>query len=318
MDIEKLLLKVLNDEASSQEYAALEMWKKESQENLKLLQELQTQHTDIQEGYKEYDKNAAWHKVETRILQVEQPARKLPAYLKWAGIAAVFFLGISTLFLLNQEPETPTEYNTTTETLQFALEDKTDIWLRDGGSKLEVISDFEKERRVALQGEAFFNVAHDTDRPFIIELAGQDYVRVVGTSFNLMNEGEKFDLTLFSGVVDLHMNGSTITLQKGDRAKKVDGSLVKYRNNDKNTASWKSKELVFENVNATEAFKALEDHFNISIDFSSATNNLSGCAIRSKFTNENVESVLTEFSNIWDFKYSNTNGKVVIKELSCN
>ncbi len=319
MDIEKLLLKVLNDEASSKEYAALESWKKESEENIKLLQELQTKHTDIQDGYKDYDKNAAWHKVESRILQSEQAPQHKPAYLKWASLAAILLVGLYGLFhFSNQEPAVPKEYKSAEQTMQFALEDKTDIWLRDGGSQLNVVSDFEEERRVALIGEAFFDVAHDTDRPFIIELDNQDYVRVVGTSFNLVNEGGEFDLTLYSGVVELHMNNRTITLHKGDRAKKINGSLVKYRNNDSNITSWKSNELVFDNINISEAFEVMEAHFNITIDYNSRTNNLEGCAIRSKFTNENLEGVLSELSDILGFNYKTVDGKVLIKDLACN
>jgi ferric-dicitrate binding protein FerR (iron transport regulator) len=319
MNIEKLLLKVLNDEASSKEYAALESWKKESEENLKLLQELQTKHTDIQDGYKDYDKNAAWHKVESRIFQSEQAPQQKPAYLRWIMLAAILLVGLFGLWhLSNQEPAQPKDYKSAEQTMQFALEDKTDIWLRDGGSELKVISNFEEERRVALTGEAFFDVAHDIDRPFIIQLDNQDYVRVVGTSFNLLNEGGEFDLTLYSGVVELKMNNRTITLQKGDRAKKVNGAIVKYRNNDDNIISWKSNDLVFDNVTIVEAFSVIENHFKTTIDYSSSTNNPAGCAIKSKFTNENLDGVLSELSDILGFNYKTLNGKVLIKDLACN
>ena len=318
MNIEKLLLKVLNDKASTAEYLALESWKKESEENLKLLTELQTKHNDIQDGYKDYDKNAAWHKVETRILQSESPQKRKPAYLIPLAAAVILISGLMYFFIWNNEPAIPTEYNSEAEMMQFALEDQTDIWLREGGAQLNVISDFEKERRVALKGEAFFDVAHDSEMPFYIELNEEDYIKVVGTSFNLLHEGDKFDLTLFSGKVELHMHNRTLILEEGFRATKVDGALVKLRNINQNAASWKSESLTFDNVSMIEAFKDIENHFNVSIDYSSASNDFSDCAIRTKFTTESLAEVLIELTEVNSFTYTNENRQVVIRDLSCN
>lgn len=319
MDIEKLLLKVLNDKASTQEYLALESWKKESEENIKLLNELQTKHNDIQDGYKEYDKNAAWHKVESRILQSESPRRKKKrGYLIPLAASVLLISGLMYYFIWNDKPSVPTKYNSETEMIQFALQDQTDIWLREGGAELNVLSDFDDERRVALSGEAFFEVAHDTEKPFMIELNDDDYIKVVGTSFNLVHEGDEFDLALFSGKVELHMNNRTIILEKGYRATKVDGALVKLRNINQNTASWKSENLIFDNVSMIDAFKDIENHFNVSIDYSSTSNDLSQCAIRTKFTNESLEEVLKELSQINSFTYTKENSKIIIQDLYCN
>ena len=317
MNIEKLLLKVLNDKASTQEYLALESWKKESEENLKLLNELQAKHHDIQDGYKDYDKNAAWHKIETRLIQSEIPQKK-PAFLLSLALASVLISSIIYFFIWNDKPSVPNEFNSTTEKIQFALEDQSEIWLREGDGQLNILTDFDKERRVALEGEAFFDIAHDSEKPFVIELNSEDYIKVLGTSFNLIHKGDEFDLTLFSGVVELHMQNRTLRIEKGYRATKVDGALVKLRNIKENSASWKSELLNFDNVSAIDAFADIENHFNVTIDYSAPSNDLSKCAIRTKFSNENLDGVLKEISEILGFTYTNENGQVIITDLECS
>lgn len=66
---------------------------------------------------------------------------------------------------------------------KYTLPDGTNLWL-NGGSSLTYTDDFDSahERRVAIDGEAYFEVAHNPDRPFIVEMESMD-LRVLGTSF---------------------------------------------------------------------------------------------------------------------------------------
>ena len=56
----------------------------------------------------------------------------------------------------------------------------------NSNSSLSYLSEFEAdERKVALKGEAFFEIAKDEKRPFIVDLQDELYVKVLGTSFNV-------------------------------------------------------------------------------------------------------------------------------------
>lgn len=85
---------------------------------------------------------------------------------------------------------------------QFELSDGTKVWLSPH-SKLTYPSNFKgNERLVNLDGEAFFEVAHDFSHPFIIK-TGKVNTRVLGTSFSLSAYAseEDIDVTLLTGKV---------------------------------------------------------------------------------------------------------------------
>lgn len=92
---------------------------------------------------------------------------------------------------------------------QIQLSDGTKVWLSPH-SKLTYPANFEGNTRlVSLDGEAFFEVAHDANHPFIIK-SGKVSTRVLGTSFSLSaypNE-ENIDITLLSGKVAVSLDAA--------------------------------------------------------------------------------------------------------------
>jgi len=90
----------------------------------------------------------------------------------------------------------------------FVLSDGSKIRL-NAASKLVVTGDFgEQERRVELTGEAFFEVAHDVDSPFIVQARGVE-TRVLGTKFNVRDYPEDIEteVTLTEGKVEVSSAG---------------------------------------------------------------------------------------------------------------
>lgn len=94
-------------------------------------------------------------------------------------------------------------------TFQVTLPDGTDVWL-NAASTLTYPSQFARsERRVNLSGEAYFSVAKDEGRPFIVESRDQQ-VTVVGTAFNINAYADEASTatTLVSGRISVTANGS--------------------------------------------------------------------------------------------------------------
>lgn len=99
---------------------------------------------------------------------------------------------------------------------QLLLPDGTKVWL-NSASKLKFPNRFEgNERRVELEGEAFFEVARDTLHPFQIKTA-HSAIRVLGTSFNVScYPDENIErTTLVEGKVEVTAGGQTAALQPG-------------------------------------------------------------------------------------------------------
>src|SRR5699024_11584508 len=84
--------------------------------------------------------------------------------------------------------------------LKILLADGTKVWI-NSMSKLHFPSDFSVvERRVILEGEAFFDVAEDGDRPFIVE-SKETEITVLGTEFNVNSYGKTVETALKQGSV---------------------------------------------------------------------------------------------------------------------
>lgn len=67
---------------------------------------------------------------------------------------------------------------------QLLLADGTKLWVNSGSKVVYPCSFKGKTREIFVEGEAYFEVAHDADRPFIVNTAGFD-VKVLGTTFNI-------------------------------------------------------------------------------------------------------------------------------------
>jgi transmembrane sensor len=79
-------------------------------------------------------------------------------------------------------------------------------------SKVRVVLS-EKERHIDLsQGEAFFEVAHDKNRPFVVQAGGKRVI-AVGTQFSVRREGDDIRVVVTEGTVRLESAGSLLRLE---------------------------------------------------------------------------------------------------------
>lgn len=102
-------------------------------------------------------------------------------------------------------------------TYQVILSDGTKVWL-NADSKLEFPSQFNgKERKILLDGEAYFEVTKDKEHPFIVESRGQ-LVEVLGTHFNInaYEDEAAVKTTLLEGSVRVAIGGRHPDLRQDD------------------------------------------------------------------------------------------------------
>ncbi|MCS4228361.1 FecR family protein [Sphingobacterium sp. BIGb0165] len=175
------------------------------------------------------------------------------------GIAATMLLvGFAFLFSLVFNP-VPKDlnfvaiqyYNPTKFVKRVVLEDGTKISLRQG-ARVVVMSDFETDslRKVKLSGEAFFEVAKNPHKAFVIVNSGDFDVRVLGTAFNLTCSPQQTRLVLNHGKVQVKHDQQHSIILPGQQ---VDYDMHHKQFNviaiDTMTASnWKSDFLSFNQV----------------------------------------------------------------------
>lgn len=101
--------------------------------------------------------------------------------------------------------------------IALRLADGTKIWL-NAGSRLVYPPVFPDScRQVEILGEGYFEVAHDAQRPFVVEAGGVE-IRVLGTSFNVSSYDNTIETTLLEGSVELTCGEERVRLAADQQA----------------------------------------------------------------------------------------------------
>ena len=177
---------------------------------------------------------------------------------------------------------------------QLQLPDGTKVWL-NSASKLIYPSSFSshKNRKVELSGEAYFEVAKDKDRPFLVKTIMQE-VEVLGTHFNISSYEDEPSVktTLLEGSVKvIGINGNDKILRPGQQLVLTkDNSVVENVNTEQLAIALKSDQFVFENDDIQYIMRMISRWYNVDVEYvGEIPENKFGGSI-SKF--ENISEVL--------------------------
>ena len=124
--------------------------------------------------------------------------------------------------IMNDTMKTETIYNTVTVPrggeYKLVLADGTIVWLNSDSHIRYPVTFSGNTRQVELEGEAYFEVAKDVERPFIVRM-NEYNVRVTGTQFNVRNySNESLATTLVEGGVQIERKGKVDRLRPGQQA----------------------------------------------------------------------------------------------------
>lgn len=200
---------------------------------------------------------------------------------------------------------------------KVTLEDGTEVWL-NAASRLRYPETFEgSERRVELEGEAYFKVAKDTEKPFYVVSGGQE-VRVYGTEFNIHAYGDepKIYTTLVSGSISLRpttMQKSELMLTPGHQAvfDKTTASATVHREDVDMVVGWRNGVFVFENQNMSQIMRSLSRWYNFDYEFADkhvAAIEFMGSVPRYG----SFQEVVGIFDKVGGIRFTQHNGKVII------
>lgn len=148
----------------------------------------------------------------------------------------------------------------------FILSDGTKVYL-NSDSKLEFPKVFHgEERRVSLTGEAFFEVSHHKDMPFVVEV-GDSEIKVLGTSFNA-NHRDELSVALLTGKVEVgDKSGNRIFLEPNEiLVKDHEGKFNKSFFDPNEIIGWKDNYLVFNDEKFEAVLSKLKRWYNVEIE----------------------------------------------------
>lgn len=151
---------------------------------------------------------------------------------------------------------------------QMTLTDGTSIWL-NAASTLKYSINFQEghERKVQLDGEAYFEVAKDKKRPFLVTTNTQE-VTVLGTHFNINAYSDEpvVKTTLIEGSVQVKgMNSLKILIPDEQSTLYKSGKLEVTAVDTESAVAWKNKEFIFESEKLETIMRMIERRYNVQV-----------------------------------------------------
>jgi ferric-dicitrate binding protein FerR (iron transport regulator) len=285
------------DESNKEEFLAVkELWQ-----------------TSGETKFPSFNTDAAWVKLNQQLTPAKTKAKLFTIGRLAVGVAAAFIIVLSVWLLGKGEMNSVTA---SAPVEKILLADGSVIYLRNG-STLNYPSKFKgDERNVTLDGEAFFEVAHDNRHPFIIR-SGTANVRVVGTSFSVIEKDQQVQLVVKTGKVRFYDRADTsrqLLVVAGERALLEKGAITKEVNADVNFNAWQTRQLVFNNTPLAEVVNTLRDYYRVDITLRpSDRQQLSNSQITASFNDQPVEAVMKELALIGDLHVEENKGAYEIQ-----
>lgn len=301
------LLRYVNNELSDQERVEVEEWINHSEENRKIAEDFY--YLSFAVSSLQTIKRSAPHKALEKVNKRIKKKRNAQRLIYFQRIAAIMLLPLLLLsgYLLLQpkEKEEPMFYLEARMTPGMIgstlLADGTKVWL-NSSSYLKYPNNFSSETRdVFLDGEAYFEVAENTEQPFIVHTENSS-VKVLGTEFNIdaYSSNSFIATTLVEGAVEFSYKNedsktSIISLKPNEQ---VLYDKQTYRAGIKETyipkdIAWKKGQIVLRDTPLSEIIWTLSKRFNV--EFTIKDPAFQKHSFTGVFTNQQIERVLEHF-----------------------
>lgn len=324
----ELIAKYIKEEASEEERKELEHWLNANDSNKKLFEEAKkawNKGLGNLEGDDEvtFSKEKAWNNIQKEIKEKEKvlPLKGNNSSRWTLRIAATLVLGFfATWLYLSRDVNLEI---VVASTKGFSK----DVLLADGSkiklnsnSVLSYAKNFdETERRVNLEGEAFFDIIKNPTKPFVIENTVFE-IKVLGTSFNVFAYAEQPEvvLSVVTGTVSFrNKSGKEVFVTQGESAvlNKATETLIKKENVDDYSLAWKTRKLEFKNVLMSDVGKALKSYFGSDVVIQNQK--INNCRFTGTFDNPSLEQVLEVLKNALGVEIKKNQKQIVISGKGC-
>lgn len=187
----------------------------------------------------------------------------------FSGIAAIVILTILTTTYFLQQSFEKDAMNTVLvpqgQRVHLTLSDGTKVWL-NAKTKMEYPQSFKMtgQRIVKVDGEAYFEVSKNKEKPFIVKTTKGD-VEVLGTKFYISAyaETEIFETALIEGKVKVHTAYEDMTLYPEDKAVLQNGILTRKHIDDMESYRWRDGLYCFKNLSFDDVLKQFEIYYDV-------------------------------------------------------
>jgi transmembrane sensor len=297
-DIDEVIARQLSGEQSAEDEALIARWLAADEANAQYYRQLKrlwsVAPSVLPPLDQSIDTEAALRKVKNSFATAApQPVvKRLSLWYTLAAAASVCLL-VAVFVLLRRDPVLP-------ETIIAANDKVVNNTLSDGSmvalNRHAVLTTrlTDKQRRVKLQGEAFFEVKPDVQRPFVVEVTELE-IKVVGTAFNVdqQTDSNMVKVSVKEGKVRLQHADQAILLVAGQQAifNRREGRIETLSATvHPNTGAFRDRILTFDNTSFTEVLNTLKAVYGV--EFVVKNQRILNCHASVRFSNMSLERIL--------------------------
>ena len=178
------------------------------------------------------------------------------------------------------------------------------------------------DRKVYLYGEAFFNIAENPERPFVVVVNDSIEVKALGTSFNItaFQDENKINIALTTGKVQIKNHFELIEDTDKKEYYLIPGEAYSYNKetgisnsttfDKQKVIAWKDGILIFEDTSFKDSKRMLERWYGVDIEVKKNSRKIN--SFTGEFKNESLKNILENMSMACKFNYSMSGKKILI------
>jgi len=321
--IESIITSKISNEISADEQQILDNWLAVSDENERYFQNLQKIYAQATESKREdippIDVNQEWQRFKNSV----QPEGIKPNYRNnWIRIAAsvvvIAVLGYLIWFNAFQSDNITVLADHSGQLI--TLPDNSVVTLNKDATITYPRVFTNDSRKVIMQGEAFFEVTRNEKKPFTVNL-GLSNVEVLGTSFNINAEdnNDRIEVVVNTGKVRFATTtgDESVILTKGEKGTlmKNMNMISKVDNNNINFMAWKTRKIVFNDVDLDVVIQTVNKLYDSNITFSTDVGK--NCKVTVSFDNQSIDAILSVLELTLDLEYKKTGDVIEVVKTGC-
>ena len=216
------------------------------------------------------------------------------------------------------------QYNTLinprgSKVIDITLSDGSQVWLNAGSSVTYPVAFVGSDRKVSINGEAYFEVAHDATKPFVVS-KGEINVQVLGTHFNVnaYDDEPTVRVTLLEGSVKVNKGSNSLMIKPGEQAvlsrdPVATGSrlITKGLVDPDEVMAWKNGLFDFENDDLPTVMRQLSRWYDADVEYVGEipVKSISGQISR----NVNISGVINMIEQTGRVQFKIEGKKVIVK-----
>lgn len=315
--MDDLLVKYLLKETDAKENVLVEQWVNDAGEHKQHFRQLkQVWESSATPCMDRSSEDEAWMRFRQRIQTKKQPDYRA-LRIRWMTSAAVLLIVISGgwfWIIQHQSTRSLLVLASQNKVVTDTLSDNTIVTLNEN-SNLYYPKKFKgKTRSVRLQGEAFFNVRHQSNQPFVVQVNNLT-ITDIGTSFNVNAQPQSTEIIVSSGIVKVTAKGKSVMLKANEKitVSQKYGLMKKEKVSNELYNYYLTKEFICNRTSLKDLIATLNDAYHAQIII--ANPHLEQMPITTTFhRSQPLDSILSIISQTFEnVSFSKKGSQIILK-----